>query len=188
MILRKCGAHFARIRRPSARPTGVDHGSSNAEGSGVAGGRPRRRCTKLGGPAPTPCALASHVSILSYAAASMSVRSRPRPVRTRKKKFSTFAPSSFARSTMAGTSSTFQSVTDMCSEKSRSASLSTRVARTACSHAFGRCRNASCFFGSVESRLMEAPSTPRSRISLASRSRRRTPLVPNTVVKRFSAA
>ena len=35
---------------------------------------------------------------------------------------------------------------------------------------------------------MEAPRTPRSFISFASRSRRRTPLVPNTVVKRFSLA
>ena len=36
MMRRKCGAHFARMRSPSARPTGVDHGSSNAD-SGAAG-------------------------------------------------------------------------------------------------------------------------------------------------------
>src|SRR5437762_13681422 len=67
----------------------------------------------------------------------MSVRSVPRPVRTRKKKFKTVAPSSFARSIIAGTSPTFQPVTDMCREKSRPASRSTRVARTAPSQAPG---------------------------------------------------
>ena len=118
----------------------------------------------------------------------MSVRSLPRPVRTRKKKLRTLAPRSRARSIIAGTSPTFQSVTDMCSEKSSPASVRTFVARTAPSQALGRWRNASCFLGSVESRLMDAPSTPRSRMSLASRSRSSTPLVPKTVVKRFSAA
>ena len=124
----------------------------------------------------------------SYAAGSMSVRFRPRPVRTRKKKFRTLAPSSFARSIIAGTSATFQSVTDMWSEKSSPSPFRTFVARTAPSHAPGRRRKASCRSGSVESRLIEAPRTPCRRMSLASRSRRRTPLVPRTVVKRFSAA
>ena len=118
----------------------------------------------------------------------MSVSRRPRPVRTRKKKLSTLAPSSLARSIIAGTSPTFQSVTDMCSEKSRPASVSTRVARTAPAHAPGSRRNASCFPRSVESRLMDAPSTPRSRISRACGSRSSTPLVPSTVVNPLSEA
>ena len=168
----KCGAHFARMRSPSARPTGIDHGSSNLPAAA----------------APTPWTFARYVRIRSYAPASMSVRSRPRPVRTRKKKFRAFAPSSFARSTIAGISPTFQSVTDMCSEKSRPASVSTRVARTAPSQATRRWRNASCLARSVKSRLIEAPRTPRSRMSVASRSRNNTPLVPRTVVKRRSAA
>ena len=118
----------------------------------------------------------------------MSVRSFPRPVRTRKKKFKTFAPSAFARSIIAGTSPTFQSVTDMCREKSRAASLSTRAARTAPSQAPGRWRNVSCLTRSVESRLIDAPRTPCARMSFASGSRSSTPLVPSTVVKRRSAA
>ena len=118
----------------------------------------------------------------------MSVRFWPRPVLTRKKKFSTLAPSCRARSIIAGTSPTFQSVTDMWSEKSSPASVRTRVARTAPSQEPGRCRNASCLARSVESRLIEAPRTPCVRIAFASRSRRSTPFVPSTVVNRFSAA
>ena len=118
----------------------------------------------------------------------MSVRSRPRPVRTRKKKLRTLAPSSRARSIIAGTSFTFQSVTDMWSEKSSPSSVRTRVARTAASQAPGRRRKASCFTRSVESRLMEAPSTPCSRMSRASFSRSSTPLVPKTVVNFLATA
>jgi hypothetical protein len=117
----------------------------------------------------------------------MSVRSLPRPVRTRKKKFSTFAPRSFARSIIAGTSPTFQSVTDMCSEKSRPASVSTawRASRRPTTRQVPK---ASCFTRSVESRLIDAPRTPCSRISRASFSRSSTPFVPSTVVKPLPVA
>ncbi len=174
MIRRKWGAHLARSRRSPARPAGTLHGSSRVS---------KTVCAALPAPLPTPWHLARYVRIFSYCAGVMSVRSSPRPVRTRKKKFRTRAPSSRARSIMAGISSTFQSVTDMWREKSRPSAARTFVARTAPSQAPGRWRKASCRLASVESRERLAPWTPCSRRRRAWLSRRRTPFVPTTTVK-----
>src|SRR5438552_15871154 len=76
MMRRKCGAHLARISKPSARPTGVDQGSSKPDGAGSDGARPSIRWTHVGGPCPTPW-LSAYERILTDLAEIQGVAQGP---------------------------------------------------------------------------------------------------------------